>query len=372
MGKETEIKPFINIGPGFTIKKYIEARGWSQDDLAQLTDISAKQLSKIINNKVRITIETARLLAKAFETSPEFWVNLDNRYRLNRKSDTIKENSTQRKAQIRKYMPVSEILKKGWFEFDKTAEGYEALFENIWDEKYINSTIYENIERKFCARQKNNHEDYTQYYSYTWQQIARIKAKIINVPSYNETLLKQIANNFTVYTYSKNGVEEIVKDLNRAGIKFFILSHLSKTYLDGACFFDEENPVIVYTGRYDRVDNFWFTLAHEIAHVLLHLQELKDQGFLDDLKDGEVTSVQEKEADQKAEEILRVVEILSHAQSYVNYFSEEKLNSISDTLKIDQSVILGVLQHKGLVEYRKLNQYKTKVVNRFPEEIVLG
>lgn len=112
MGKETKVRPFINIGPGYTIKKYLNARGWSQDDLAQLTDISAKQLSKIINDKVRITIDTARLLAKAFETSAEFWINLDTHYRLNMEPDTPKENATQRKTKIRKYMPVSEILKK--------------------------------------------------------------------------------------------------------------------------------------------------------------------------------------------------------------------------------------------------------------------
>ena len=54
---------------------------------------------------------------------------------------------------------------------------------------------------------------------------------------------------------------------------------------DGACFFQEDNPVIVYTGRYDRVDNFWFTLAHEIAHVLLHLDKKKCNAFLDDTVD---------------------------------------------------------------------------------------
>ena len=164
MGKETKIRQFINIGPGYTIKKYLDARGWSQEDLAQLTDISTKQLSKIINDKVRITIDTARLLAKAFETSAEFWINLDSRYRLNMEPDTSKENATQRKAKIRKYMPVSDILKKGWYIFDNTVEGYEALYESIWRTNHDDTTIFENSEQKFCARQKKDNEEYTQYY----------------------------------------------------------------------------------------------------------------------------------------------------------------------------------------------------------------
>lgn len=372
MSQETKIKPFINIGPGYTIKKYLDARGWSQEDLAQLTDISTKQVSKIVNDKVRITIDTARLLAKAFGTSAEFWINLDTHYRLNMEPDTSKENATVRKSKIRKYMPVSEIRKKGWYSFDNTVEGYEALYESIWGANHNDTAVYENPEQNFCARQKKDNEEYTQYYSLTWQQIARLKAKGIQVPAYDEEKLKQLMDNFTDYTYSENGIKEIIKDLNESGIKFFVLSHLSKTYLDGACFFDDDNPVIVYTGRYDRVDNFWFTLAHEIAHVILHLPKLRETCFLDDLKDGEVISEQEKEADQKAEEILRVTEIVTEATPYAKYLSEAKLNSIAEKLRIEQSVILGVLQHKGLVEYRKLHAYKRNVVELFPRELVFG
>lgn len=372
MGKEVKIKPFINIGPGYTIKKYLDARGWSQDDLAQLTEISAKQLSKIINDKVRITIDTARLLAKALETSAEFWINLDTRYRLNMEPDTSKENLTQRKARIRKFMPVSEILKKEWFNHEKTADGYEALYEDIWKIDHNDTSVYENYEKKFCARQKKDNEEFTKYYSFTWQQVAYKKAGEIKVPGYDILKFHRIIDKFTDYTYSEDGISKIIKDLKEAGIKFLVLSPLSKTYLDGACFFENDNPVIVYTGRYDRIDNFWFTLAHEIAHVILHLSQYKEQCFLDDLKDGDVTSEQEKEADIKAEEILRVDEILTESQQYTNYLSEVKLNTIADKLRIEQSVILGVLQHKGLVDYRKLNKFKKKVVELFPEEIVFG
>lgn len=372
MVNEKKIRPAINIGPGYTIKKYLDASGWSQEDLAQLTDISAKQLSQIINNKVRITIDTARLFAKTFGTSAEFWINLDTNYRLNMEPDTKQETLTQRKAHIRKYMPVSEILKKGWYSMDKSAEGYELLYESIWGKNHNDTSMYNHPEKKFCARQKKDNEEFTVIYSITWLQIARKKAKNIKVPPYNKALLQQIIDHFTDYTYEENGIKNIIKDLNKAGIKFFILSHLSKTYLDGACFFDNDNPVIVYTGRYDRIDNFWFTLAHEIAHVILHLLEIKKRCFLDDLKEGEAESTQEKMADTKAEEMLRVKEIVAEAKPYLNYFSEEKLISISEKLHIELSLILGVLQYKKLVDYRKLNKYKKKVVELFPKKIVFG
>jgi HTH-type transcriptional regulator / antitoxin HigA len=366
------LKPFITVGPGQYIKDFLEDRGWSQEELAELIDLSPKQLSQIINNKVRITIETARLLAKAFETSAELWINLDTQYRLSIESDSKKENATERKLKIMKRMPASEILKKGWFSGDKTAEGYENLYRAIWSVDPDDNSVYEKQEHKYCARQKKDDLEYTNNYTLTWRKVAGIKSKAIIVPQYNKRKLEDIACSYSKYTSMKDGIARLITDLNEAGIKFIVLSHLTKTYLDGACFLDKDNPVIVFTGRYDRVDNFWFTLAHEIAHVLLHLDKKKCDAFLDDIVDYVDGDEREMEADAKAEEMLRVGEILQKSQPYLNYFSEVKLKKITDELQIEESVILGVLQHKGHVDYRKLNKYKKKVLPLIPEELVMG
>lgn len=367
-----DVKPFITVGPGQYIKDFLEDRGWNQEELAELIDLSPKQLSQIINNKVRITIETARLLAKAFETSAELWINLDTQYRLSIESDSKKENATERKLKIMKRMPASEILKKGWFLGDKTAEGYENLYRVIWSVGPDDNSVYEKQEHKYCARQKKDDLAYTNNYTLTWRKVAGIKSKAIIVPQYNKRKLEDIVCSYSKYTSMKDGIARLITDLNKAGIKFFVLSHLSKTYLDGACFLDRGNPVIVFTGRYDRVDNFWFTLAHEIAHVLLHLGKKKCDAFLDDIVDYVDGDEREMEADAKAEEMLRVNEIIQKSQPYLNYFSEVKLKKIADELQIEESVILGVLQHKGHVDYRKLNKYKKKVLPLIPEELVMG
>ncbi len=67
------------------------------------------------------------------------------------------------------------------------------------------------------------------------------------------------------------------------GIPLVTLKHLPHTYLDGACFLSPEGrPVIGMTLRHDRQDNFWFTLMHELAHVVLHLLKGIDSVFMDD------------------------------------------------------------------------------------------
>jgi HTH-type transcriptional regulator/antitoxin HigA len=72
----------------------MEALNWSQEDLSDIIGMSSKSISQMINNKQSITVETAILLAKAFDSSPEFWLNLEQNYRLRLKEETEKEKET--------------------------------------------------------------------------------------------------------------------------------------------------------------------------------------------------------------------------------------------------------------------------------------
>lgn len=82
-----------------------------------------------------------------------------------------------------------------------------------------------------------------------------------------------------------------------------LYTHLSETHLDGACLlFEKKNPVIAMTLRYDRLDNFWFVLMHELAHLILHVNQETCLEFFDDL-DSEQDGLEE-EADKYALDAL--------------------------------------------------------------------
>lgn len=93
--------------------------------------------------------------------------------------------------------------------------------------------------------------------------------------------------------------------LGKAGITLLALPHLAHTYLDGAVFLrQKEGPLIALTLRYDRIDNFWFVLLHELGHLKLgHLTGDKTW-IADDLDLPDADSVQEKEADYFATRVL--------------------------------------------------------------------
>ncbi len=76
----TEIRPARAIAPGRIILRELEARGWSQQDLAAIMGRPEQAISEIINAKKQITAETAQQLSRAFGTSVDFWLNLEMQY----------------------------------------------------------------------------------------------------------------------------------------------------------------------------------------------------------------------------------------------------------------------------------------------------
>ena len=106
-----------------------------------------------------------------------------------------------------------------------------------------------------------------------------------------------------------NGPIRAQNFLQEHGIGLEFVPHLPRTYLDGAALrLPEGRPVIGLSLRYDRIDNFWFCLLHELAHVSLHLEGDETGGFVDDLtlRDviGVVANAKEEQADEWAEEAL--------------------------------------------------------------------
>jgi len=94
---------------------------------------------------------------------------------------------------------------------------------------------------------------------------------IYDAPALDDAFLARIVH----ASYYVEGPRLVPELLHKRGIHFVLLPHLPKTYLDGACFLSPAGrPVVGMTLRFDRLDNFWFTLAHELAHLRLHVHEI--------------------------------------------------------------------------------------------------
>ena len=139
------------------------------------------------------------------------------------------------------------------------------------------------------------------------------------------------------------------------GIALVVEKHLKNTYLDGAVLrLGDGRPVIGLTLRYDRIDNFWFTLMHELAHVSLHLEDNGNCAFFDDLDLNE-SSRMEKEADEMAENALIPPELWKSSAASVDP-TPMAVYELSQRAEVHMAVAAGRVRytHKN---YRLLSQF---------------
>jgi HTH-type transcriptional regulator/antitoxin HigA len=369
--KSQSNKPFLNLGPGQIVRKAMSSMGWTQEDLADILEMSPKSISQIINNKQGITVDTAVLLSKAFGPSPEFWMNLEQNYRLRLKGTDSRELETETKAQIRKYMPLPDMKKKGWIDYSRSAASQEQAFRDFWVKEVPDYSMYSEKAVPFYARRSKDDEEYIRYYTQTWLRKAQIEAEKIQVGKFVRDKLQSLTRKIPAFTIDSDGVSQLISGLNAAGVKFLVISNLEKTYLDGASFWSGRNPTIVYTGRYRHKNSFWWTIAHEIAHVLLHLKSDTDC-FVDSLEEADEDQ-REKDADGFCRELFNVEALIRSAEPYRAYFTRERLLEVSKKHHLEPSMVLGILQYEGLVTYRTpLNRLKTSIFDLIPEGFIKG
>lgn len=295
------------------------------------------------------------------------------KYQLQKNSDQEKERAVKLKADIYHYMPINELVKKGWI---KNTNNLENEIQDFWhlskkgdlDLSFLNSHKA-NLEYKTSEAFKSS---FNEYNALIWHQMALNSSRQMRAKSFNKKALVELMDSMPAYTNEKDGVKDFLSALNDVGVKFVFLSHLSKTYLDGAAFLVDGSPVVALTGRYDRVDNFWFTLAHELAHVVLHLTNGgSDSIFIDDTtksKEARSNSQKEREANARAEDVLLQNDIFQYFLHTASYITDDKVEEFSSTRNIHPSIVVGMLAFNDLASYSTLQRFKESVRDKIPSK----
>jgi len=162
----------------------------------------------------------------------------------------------------------------------------------------------------------------------------------------------------------KNGPLLAQEYLKKNGIILLIEFHLPKTYLDGATvLINKDNPIIGLTLRYDRLDNFWFTLMHELAHIALHYNQNFTLFYdeIEGVKGSDINEV-EQEADQLAREAL-VPNSKWEISPAKLVPSPMAAQSLADELGVHIAIVAGVMryEHKNYYYLNKIvNDYKVR------------
>jgi HTH-type transcriptional regulator/antitoxin HigA len=187
-----------------------------------------------------------------------------------------------------------------------------------------------------------------------WCAAVLLKSRQVKLPrsrlteAYDLSLARKLAQ-LSVQT---DGIKKVGGFLGERGIVLVVLEHLPGTYLDGAAMRrDDGVPVIALTLRYDRIDNFWFTLLHEFAHVACHLDENTSM-ILDDLEIRSSEAI-EAEADRFAQTALIPDEIWREARPD---FELGDVTWLAQQAMVHPAIVAGRWQRENK-DYRKFSKF---------------
>ena len=331
--------------PGEYIRDELEARGWSQQDLALILGRPANAVSQIIAGKRSITPETAKGLAAAFGTSADFWMNLENAYQLSQvKADD--EGEVAHRAWLYSIAPVNEMMKRGWIE-PGPVSGIESQLKGFFGALDLNAIP----EIGIAARKSTSYAETTVPLR-AWAFRCLRLASAVKAATYDPALLAGKLPQLRGATIDPNNLPKLPRVLASWGVRLVLVQHLEKTRVDGAALWlDERSPVVALSLRFDRIDYFWHTLIHELEHVR-HGDGAIDSDMVPDAKgEGGAGSASEIEAKRNAETCELLVpqdKLNSFILRTAPLYSRDKVVRFAQANGVHPGVVLGQLHHRYL------------------------
>lgn len=259
--------------------------------------------------------------------------------------------------------PVKEMLKRGYFgEFAGTLKDVKkdlfSLLENMKGPLGPAGVAY-------CRQQINSDEKTDENALSAWRMRVANLAMRENLPKYlNGAITHALMRDIACLSRFDDGPLKAKRLLIDIGIPLIVERHLPKTYLDGAVIkLTDGRPAIGLTLRHDRLDNFWFTLLHELGHILLHFDKTGIDAFFDDIQSISHNQI-EREADSAANDALIPQVDWENARLDDNSSCDEVI-SFSQKIQVSPCIIAGRIRFESN-NYRMfkdlITNYKVRVM----------
>lgn len=357
-----DFTPEWTLHPGAMIQREIEAAGYSQTAVAARSNISAKHLNQLLRGHVALSADVAVALERVLGSPGDLWLRMDA---------TWQAAQTRAAAQTRlqgwtdwlSKFPTSVLLERGiWQKGQSATERVDALLT------FFGVVSPEAFETALLSPQANYRRsqkfEIDPYSTAVWLRLveASVEAASLSTPSFSEPLLRRAVDQFPSLTTQAPGVglAQARHLLSQAGVVLVLEPEIDGTRMCGVSRWSSHgHPVIALTGRQKRLDILWFTLIHEIGHILLHP---KRSTFLELDAPGPVRTdddrdAQETAADNFAADVLVPPKMRSRVKQLR---STVELRALAAEVGVGASIIAGRYGHETK-DWRKFGREREGV-----------
>jgi HTH-type transcriptional regulator/antitoxin HigA len=322
-------------------------KGWSQKELARKLGLREQAIQRYEAERYR-SISLAGLLRVARALSVVISTEIAPKHE-NWISKTHQEMSPSEGQRLLKHARLNR-----WLDSDNSSDE-NALSQLV---KHVAEHVGEHGTPSLLRTGINvtNDHFFSDWLLLSWKaQVTRRAKSIIqrNKPQYRPLDISWLKDLVRLSQF-EDGPRRAIALLIEHGIIALIEPHIVSMKVDGAAFLVDDIPVIGLTLLRDSIDNFWFTLLHEVAHVILHYRTGLRSGFFDDLEMMGVDEFEE-EANRFAENLLIPEELWSRSPARISK-TIEPVEHLADRLGISPAIIFGriMLERKDYALFSKM------------------
>jgi HTH-type transcriptional regulator/antitoxin HigA len=344
--------------PGKFIQDELDARGWTQRDLAFILNMEETALNKIIKGKTGISLETSKALAHAFNVDADFFANLQKTYDL--AHTPAPDPAIARRASLQREYPVREMIKRGWLQ-NMEVSGLEIQLARFLKAEN------DNIRQIRYAARKTNAGELATPPQLAWLYRVVQLAEVMKVKPYSEKRLYHAQPRLKALMTMPEGVQQVPRILAECGVRFVIVEGLPGGKIDGVCIWlDPDTPVVALSFRYDRIDNFWFVLWHELFHVLLRHGKAESAWIIDVELEGDrasakaASSKQEREANYEAANACVADHEMVSFVGKRSFFADRDVVGFAHLMRVHPGIVVGQV-HNRTRKYEVLRKHLVTV-----------
>jgi len=338
----------LPIPPGEYLEEVIKELGMSKDELAKRMNRPAGKLSSIFKGGKVITPDTALQLEKVVGVPAHIWTGLEAEYRLAlaRRQNSEQQKRLKDECRLVKRFHYADLAKLGVVAgktrpIDKVLELHKFFGVASLD-TVLNLRRYQAAFRS--GKRKRSPESVA-----AWLRIGELEAQRMRCAPFHKKVLKDSMT--ALRSMALQPLEVFQKNMRHlladCGVALVFCPHLPGTYAHGATFWlGRDKAVVMMTYRYKWADVFWFSLFHELGHILLHERRAV---ILEDDNGDSAHKALEEEADRFAADTLIPPGNYKAFLEAGRFFTED-IKSFAKQVGIHPGIVVGRLQKEGHVK----------------------
>lgn len=327
--------------PGYYIKEMVEDSGLTQEDFAKRLDTTPKNLSLLIRGEQKLSIDIAVKLSRMTGTSINYWLNLQKTY------DTLIAEFQSDEELIRERSVFAYLDYKYFRDHYGLPDLPRKKDEQIKQvREFLNvATLSVLTRRDMAVNFRSSTKEISEKNAVKANimvQIATNKALKIKAPKFNKNKFENAAKYALTLTRNHKEFYPLIRNaFLEAGVIFIILPNIAGSKTNGATKKIGDHIMLMVNDRRLNADSFWFTLFHEIGHIVNG-----DYGISFEKESGG----QEEAADQFAEDSLippdRYRDFVDRGS-----FDLQAIKTFAEQIERDPGIVLGRLQKDGIVGF---------------------